>query len=465
MRYSNRFLSALLIVVALAAHGLERPNIVLILTDDLGYGHIGSYGQQKIKTPNLDRMATEGMRFTQAYAGAALCAASRSVLMTGYHGGHTPVRANGGGVPLRDEDLTVAEVLKAAGYTTALFGKWGLGDADTTGVPNKQGFDEFFGTLHQRHAQFQYTDYLWHNETRHLIPDNRNGARKVYTHDLILGKALDYLQADHAAPFFCFVSITIPHHEWTAPESAIAPYRGEFPEVQPEFNWREGYHTPDAPRATMAGMISHMDQGVGRILDALKAKGIAENTLVLFTSDNGPDRYSIPDPEFFDANGPLRGYKYDQYEGGIRVPALAWWPGTINPGESNHVPWHFADFLPTCADLAGAQDSAPQDLDGLSIRSLFQGQPSANLARARFFYWEDDTGQRAGLLGGDWKIVQRSPDSAPELYDLSKDPGETRDLRQENPEMLVRLYALLEANHTEAPLQKNPEAPDGRLYE
>lgn len=442
----------------------QRPNIVLILSDDLGYGHLGCYGQEKINTPNLDRMASEGMRFTQAYAGAALCAASRSVLMTGYHGGHTPVRANGGGIPLRTEDVTVAEVLKGAGYTTALFGKWGLGDAGTTGVPNKQGFDEFFGVLHQRHAQFQYTDYLWHNESRYPIPENRNGARKVYAHDLIMEKALAYIKADHDAPFFCFLSVTLPHHEWVAPEEAVAPYLGKFPEERPEFNWREGYNTPDAPHATMAGMISHMDQGVGQVLDALKEKGIAENTLVIFTSDNGPDHYSIPDPDFFDANGPLRGYKYDQYEGGIRVPAIAHWPGTIKPETVSKLPWTFSDLLPTFADLGGCSNAIAPDLDGMSIATALLGRPNPALDGDRFFYWEDDTGQRSGRLGP-WKIIQRSADSIVELYNLDRDLGETDNVARENPEALTKLYALLEANHTDAPPQKNPEAPDGRLYQ
>lgn len=462
MRILFRPIILMLLCFAFSAWSAEKPNIVLILTDDLGYGHIGPYGQQKIKTPNLDRMASEGMRFTQAYAGAALCAASRSVLMTGYHGGHASVRSNGGGVPLRDEDVTVAEVLKAAGYQTALFGKWGLGEAGTPGTPNKQGFDEFFGTLHQRHAQFYYTDYLWHNESRFPIPENRNGARKVYAHDLIMAKALDYLRAEHAAPFFCFVSITIPHHEWTAPKSAIAPYLGKFPEVRPEFNWREGYETPDAPHATLAGMISCMDQGVGQILDVLKEKGIEKNTLVLFTSDNGPDHYTIPDPDFFDANGPLRGYKYDQYEGGIRVPAIAHWAGTIAPGVVNDLPWHFMDFLPTCAEISGGHSVG--DIDGTSILSTFTGNTNPMLKADRFFYWEDDTGQRSGRLGP-WKIVQRKPDAPLELYNLERDLGETTRVERENPEVTAKMYALLEANHTEAPLQKNPEASDGRLYE
>ena len=444
--------------------GAAPPNIVFIMADDLGYGHLGAYGQEKIKTPHLDRMAAEGMRFTQAYSGAALCAAARSVLMTGYHGGRTPVRGNSGGISLRDEDVTLAEVLKTAGYRTGLFGKWGLGEWGTPGVPEQQGFDEFLGTLHQRHAHHYYTDYLWENGERFPIPENRNGAREIYVHDVMLDRALEFIRADHSAPFFCFISAAIPHHEWAAPPEAVAPYLGQFPEEKPEVTWREGYNTPDAPRANMAGMIAHMDKGVGLVLDALRETGRAENTLVIFTSDNGPDRFSIASADFFNARGGLRGYKYDQYEGGIRVPAIAWWPDTIKAGAVNDLPFHFMDYLPTFGELAGAAAAVPADVDGVSLAPVFRGEGNRGLEAERFFYWEDDGGQRSGRLGP-WKIVQRGPDSPLELYNLEADPAEATNVAIGHPEIVARIYALLEASHTPARPQIEPKAPDGRNYQ
>ena len=463
MRRHGIFCALVFLTLCTLPANAEKPNIVFIMADDLGYGHLGSYGQDKIMTPHLDRMAEEGMRFTQSYSGAALCAAARSILMTGYHGGHTPVRGNSGGIALRDEDVTVAEVLKTAGYRTGLFGKWGLGDADTTGVPNKQGFDEFFGYLHQRHAHSYHTDYLWHNEERYPFPENWNGARKTFVHDTIMEKAVEFIEADHDEPFFCYISVTIPHHEWVAPEESVAPYRGKFPEERPEETWRQGYYTPDAPKATMAGMISHMDKGVGRVLDALKAQGLAENTLVIFTSDNGADRYPIASPEFFAANGVLRGYKYDQYEGGIRVPTIAWWPGTVKTGVKNDLPFHFADYMATFAELGGASAAVPSDVDGISVLATFTGAIDPALKRDRFLYWEDQGGQRAGRLGK-WKAVQRSPNSPLELYDLESDLAETTNVAVSHPEIVAKLYALLDASHSDAPPQIEPDAPKGRHY-
>lgn len=458
----RRICAAALIVLTLGTVAAP-PNIVFIMADDLGYGHLGSYGQTKIKTPHLDQMADEGMRFTQAYAGAALCAASRSILMTGYHGGHTPVRGNSGGIALRDEDVTVAEVLKQAGYRTGVFGKWGLGDADTTGVPNRQGFDEFFGYLHQRHAHSYYTDYLWHNEERFPFPENWNGARKTYVHDVIVEKAIDFIQSGDNTPFFCYLSVAIPHHEWVAPESSVAPYLGQFDEERPTETWRQGYYTPEAPKANMAGMISHMDKGVGQVLDALRDSGKAENTLVIFTSDNGADRYPIACADFFDANGGLRGYKYDQYEGGIRMPTIAWWPGTVKKNTVNDLPFHFMDYMSTFAELAGAGAYVPKDVDGVSVADAFTGKRNDGLKQDRFLYWEDQGGQRAGRLGP-WKVVQRSPNDALELYNLAADVKETTDVAKAHPEVVATLYALLEANHSEAPPQIEPSAPEGRNY-
>ncbi len=436
----------------------KKPNIVFIMADDLGYGHLGCYGQEKIKTPHIDRMATEGMRFTEAYAGCPLCAASRSVLMTGLHTGHTPVRGNSGGIPLRDEDVTVAEVLKSAGYETGLFGKWGLGDAYTTGAPNKQGFDEFFGVLHQKHAHFYYTDYLWHNGAKYPLPGNMDGQRTQYTHDVVMEKCLDWIGEEREAPFFCFLSLTIPHHEWTVPEDSMEPYLGQWEENPPEYRWREGYAFPKAPKANMAGMISRMDAGVGRVLELLAKKGMAEDTLVIFTSDNGPDRYSLACTDFFNGRGGLRGYKYDMYEGGIRVPAVAWWPGTVPAGTTSPYPWHFADVMPTFAALAGTTDVPAND--GASIVPALE-DPAAAIEE-RVLYWETDDGRALRL--GKWKLVQPEPGAPVELYDLSQDIAEKNDLADKHPRVALRLKKQLDAQHEPAPPQIEPSAPDGRYY-
>ncbi len=445
---------------AATAQPAKRPNIVFIMADDLGYGHPGCYGQQIIRTPNLDRMAREGTRFTSAYAGCSKCAPSRSVLMTGLHAGHTPVRGNSGGVPLRDGDVTLAEVLKDAGYRTGLFGKWGLGDAHTSGAPNNQGFDEAFGYLHQKHAHFYYTDYLWHNGEKYSLPGNMNGQRTQYSHDVILDKALEFIGAGQDGPFFCFLSLTIPHHEWTAPEESLREYSGRFEEAPPKYRWREGYACPKEPKANMAAMITHMDKGVGKVLDLLETKGIAEDTLVIFTSDNGPDRYSLACADFFNARGGLRGYKYDFYEGGIRMPAIARWPGHTPANASCEYPWHFADVLPTFAEFAGAK-RVPKDIDGLSVAPAFLGKAS-ELPEERFLYW--DAGDSRAARFGKWKVVQPAPDAPVELYDLETDLAETSDLAAEHPDIVLKLTAMMDRNHEPPPPQIEPTAPDGRYY-
>ena len=442
------------------AHGAARqPNIVFIMADDLGYGHLGCYGQEKIHTPRLDQMAAEGLRFTQAYAGCPLCAASRSVLMTGLHAGHTPVRGNSGGIPLREEDVTVAEVLQQTGYRTGLFGKWGLGEADTTGQPNRQGFDEFFGTLHQKHAHFYYTDYLWHNGEKYPLPGNKDGQRRQYTHDVILEKCLDFIGEEHDKPFFCYLSLTIPHHEWTVPEDSVAEYRGQWEEDPPEFRWREGYTMPKEPKANMAGMITRMDAGVGKVLDLLRKKGLAEDTLVIFTSDNGPDSYSLACTDFFNARGGLRGYKYDVYEGGIRMPAIAWWPGHVGAGTTSAYPWHFADVMPTFADLAGADGLPP--LDGESIVPALLGK--ADEGTERTFYWE--TADNRALRRGDWKAVRPARGAPVELYNLAEDLAEEHNVAGQHPDIAARLTELMDAQHEAPPPQIEPDAPDGRFYQ
>ncbi|NUM52784.1 MAG: arylsulfatase [Candidatus Hydrogenedentes bacterium] len=442
----------------------KPPNIVLILADDLGYGHLGCYGQKHIRTPHIDQLAQDGMRFTQAYAGCSQCAPSRSVLMTGYHSGHTPVRGNSGGISLRDEDVTVAEVLKRAGYRTGLFGKWGLGDADTPGVPNKQGFDEFFGYLHQKHAHFYYTDYLWHNDARFALPGNVDGKREQYTPDVILDRALDFIRESREGPFFCFVSSTIPHHEWAVPKSSLKEYAGKFDEQRPEFRWREGYAFPKEPKATMAAMISHLDKSVGKLVGLLDELKLRDDTLVLFTSDNGPDSYSMTNGEFFEASGPLRGRKYELYEGGIRVPAIARWTGTITAGVDNDLPIHFADIMPTFAELAGDRSLPPSDIDGISVAPALLGARRGGVQEKReFMYWDLDSGSRAVRMD-EWKLVLPKRDAKLELYDLKSDIGESRDVSADHPDVVEKMRACMDANYTPPPPQIEPPIPDGRQY-
>lgn len=451
-----------------STHGTTQPNILLLMADDLGYGHLGCYGQEIIQTPRLDRLAAGGVRFTQAYSGCTVCAPARSVLMTGYHSGHTPVRGNSGGISLRDSDLTLAEILKSAGYSTGLFGKWGLGDAQTEGIPNKQGFDQFFGYLHQKHAHFYYTDYLWKNQEKYPLPGNENGGQAQYTHDLILEQSLDFIRENQEGPFFCFLSMTIPHHEFIVPEETLNMYSGKFEEHSPKERWRQGYAHPEEPKATMAGMITHMDKGVGQVIDLLEELNIRENTLVIFASDNGAGDYGLAEPEFFKANGPLRGYKGSLYEGGIRVPAIASWPGRIEAGSESAFAWYFADLMPTYAELAGASEKVPKDCDGLSIVPALIGEEAAGRAQGdrEFLYWESGSEKelKKAVRIGDWKAVWPSPSDPIELYNLAEDLGEQNNIVDKNPRIAVQARQILSREHVPPPPQIEPEAPDARFY-
>ncbi|MDZ4860931.1 MAG: arylsulfatase, partial [Candidatus Hydrogenedentes bacterium] len=327
----------------------KRPNIIFILADDLGYGDLGCFGQQRIQTPNLDRMAREGVRFTQCYAGSTVCAPSRCALMTGLHTGHCWVRGNAR-LPLRPEDVTVAELLKQAGYATGLIGKWGLGNEDTTGTPNKQGFDYFYGYLDQGHAHNYYPTFLWRNEQR--VPLNNTEdpqhpgvaiERKEYSHDLFAEEALRFVGQHKDNPFFLYLALTTPHANNEAGKA-----RGDGMEV-PDYGAYANEDWPN-PQKGHAAMITRMDRDIGRLMDKLKELGIDKNTLVLFSSDNGTHKEAGADPEFFQSSGPFRGHKRALYDGGIRVPTLAWWPGTLVAGaDSDHI-WAVWDFLPTACE-------------------------------------------------------------------------------------------------------------------
>lgn len=433
----------------------ERPNIVLIVADDLGYGELGCYGQQRIQTPHLDRMAAEGMRFTDFYAGSTVCAPSRCVLMTGRHVGHATIRGNSK-QDLRPEDVTVAEVLQAAGYRTALCGKWGLGHEGSSGVPTRQGFDYFFGYLDQQHAHNYYPAFLMQNEMRvslkNVVPgegDFGGGVATVkadYSHDLISEEALAFIERERAGPFFLYLAWTIPHANNEGGRLGMeTPDLGEYANL----DWPE-------PQKAHAAMISRMDRDLGRLLERLAALGIEDRTLVLFTSDNGPHREGGADPEFNDSSGPLKGIKRSLHEGGIRVPFIARWPGHVQAGATSAMVGSFADLLPTLAEIAGA--STPADCDGLSLAPTLLGvgeqQPQA------FLYWsfyEQGAGQAIRL--GRWKGIQQPYRSPLRIYDLENDLGEEHDLAESQPALVETLSHLMRAAHTPSPQWRFPQEP------
>jgi arylsulfatase A-like enzyme len=424
-----------------------QPNIVFILADDLGYGDLGCYGQKLIRTPCLDRMAAEGIRFTDCYAGSTVCAPSRCSLMTGLHTGHARVRGNAL-VPLEPGDVTVAEVLKSAGYTTAIIGKWGLGEAGSTGIPTRQGFDYWFGYLNQAHAHNYYPAFLWRNETQVRLQNEVPGTtperpfgsgvatkRIEYSHDLFVREAAEYLQRHRNDRFFLYLALTIPHANNEAGKRGM-----EVPDYGPyaDKDWPE-------PEKGRAAMITRMDADIGRLFGQLKQLGLDEKTIVFFSSDNGPHREGGADPEFFRCSGPLRGIKRSMHEGGIRVPMIVRWPGRIKPGTSP-LPWAFWDVLPTLAELAGA--TPPPGLDGISVVPTLLGRPGQK--EHEFFYWEfHEGGSQQAVRMGPWKAV-RPWQGAIQLYDLRTDLGESRDVAAEHPEIVSKIEAYLAAARTES---------------
>ena len=427
------------------------PNILLIQADDLGYGDLSAYGQSRFQTPSLDRMARQGIRFTQYYAGSTVCAPSRCALMTGLHTGHAWIRGNGD-IPLRDEDVTIAEVLKGAGYRTAVVGKWGLGTPGTSGQPDRQGFDHAFGFLDHRHAHRQYTDHLWRNAERVTADLERD-----YVNDLFTKEAAAFIERDDRRPFFVYLNYTVPHAELRAPEESIVQFRGQFPEKPFENAAADaksagaapdtpslGYRSQRTPLAAFVAMITRMDRDIGALLDLLRARGLERRTLVMFISDNGPHREGGSDPAFFKSSGGLRGIKRDLYEGGIRVPMVAQWPGTIPPGRvSDHV-WAHWDVLPTLADIAGAE--IPATLDGRPMTRALRGEPQPS---HDFLYWEfHERGFQQAVRMGRWKAVRLKPGTPLELYDLAADPHETRDVAASRADVIATIEGYLRTART-----------------
>lgn len=419
---------------------IKPPNIIFILADDLGYGDLGCYGQKQIATPNIDRLAKEGVRFTQVYSGSTVCAPSRASLMTGKHTGHGRIRGNRRpDLPLLPGEVTVAEVLKQAGYRTGVFGKWGLGNAGDSGVPNEQGFDEFLGYLAHVHAHNYSTDHLWKNRDQFWLQKNFGRRMEEYPPDLFTEHAIRFVEQNKTQPFFIYLAYTIPHANNELGNAAgngmevpsDAPYSAmEWPQTERNF----------------AAMITRMDDRVGKLMAALKQAGIDENTLVFFASDNGPHLEGGHKPEFFDSNGPLRGTKRDLYEGGIRVPMIVRWPARIKPGQvSSHV-WAFWDFLPTAAAAAGA--AVPAGIDGVSVLPAFTGETASS---HEYFYWEfHEGGFKQAARIGDWKGVRLGKNLPLELYDLKADLGETTDLAAKYPKAVEKIEQILTTCRTES---------------
>jgi arylsulfatase A-like enzyme len=415
-------------------------------------------------------MAREGMRFTQFYAGSPVCAPSRSVLMTGRHTGHTYIRGNlehpDGQEPLPDSVTTIADVLHSAGYVTGAFGKWGLGSVKNEGSPLRHGFDEFFGYYDQRRAHFYYPEFLDRNAERVPLPNRVReeprspGAgpaivRGRYSHDAIMDEALAFLERNRGRRFFLYLPVTIPHAELQAPEDAYASYVRHGRSIFPETPFAEKHYGAQAmPHATYAAMVSRLDRDVGRILDRLRELRLDRNTLVFFTSDNGPSIEGGSDPAFFRSSGALRGHKRDVYEGGIREPMIVWGPARVPVGRTSDQVWTMWDVLPTLAELTGAR--VPAGVDGISMVPVITGRGTQRQHdRLYWEFFEQGTSQAARM--GRWKGVRRPMlTGSVELYDLETDPNETRDVAREHADVAAQLAGLMDHEHTPSPLWKAP---------
>jgi arylsulfatase A-like enzyme len=417
----------------------RNPNIIYILMDDLGYGDLGCYGQNLMRTPNVDTLASEGVKFTQHYSGSTVCAPSRCCLMTGLHTGHARVRSNAR-IPLRPEDITVAEVLKNAGYTTGIFGKWGIGEPETTGIPNKKGFDEWFGYLNQGHAHNYYPHHLWRNRQQHWIKENVTGKKDVYSHDLIVQESLKFIQQNKDNPFFLYLAYTLPHAN-----NELGRETGNGIEVPSD----EPYSEEPWPQQerNFAAMIAKMDDDVGRIMSLLKEVGVDDNTAVFFTSDNGPHKEGGHDANFFKSSGPLRGIKRDLYEGGIRVPMIVRWPGKVKPGTVSDQVWSFWDFLPTAAEIAGVKP--PENIDGISMLPALIDQPQQD---PEYLYWEfQQRTFKQAVRMGDWKGVRLSLNGQMELYNLRDDIGERNNVADKHPQIVRKMAYIMQTARVDSP--------------
>jgi arylsulfatase len=459
----------------------QRPNVIFILADDLGYGELGCYGQEKIRTPNIDKLAAQGMKFTDHYSGSPVCAPSRCVLLTGKHTGHSYIRDNDemsergdvwrdqnleGQRPLLPNTYTVGTLYQKAGYTTGAVGKWGLGGPGDSGEPNKQGFDHWYGYLCQRIAHNYYPTHLWRNGKKHILegneyfyphqklPEDRDPndkesyaeySGKQYSMDVMVNEAIGFIRDNRENPFFLYLPFPVPHVAIQVPEDSLKEYEGAFPETP--YKGEKGYLPHPAPRAGYAAMITRMDREIGRIMALLKELEIDKNTLVIFSSDNGPTFNGGTDSDFFKSAGPLRGLKTTLYEGGIRVPMIARWPGKIEPGsESGHIS-AFWDFLPTFAEMQGIEP--PKDIDGISLLPTLLGKPEKQ-KKHDYLYWEYKGRQAVRL--GDWKAYRMGGSGEIQLYNLKEDIGEQHDVASQNPEVVSRIEEILKSARTRSEL-------------
>ena len=472
---------------ALSMAGLEGcgprrpPNVVFIMADDLGYGEVGVYGQTRIRTPSIDRIAAEGVRFTQHYSGSPVCAPSRCALLTGLHMGHAYIRDNDemdergdvwhdpeleGQRPLLEGTYTLGSLFQSAGYVTGAMGKWGLGGPGSSGHPNRQGFDHWYGYLCQRVAHNYYPTHLWRNDEKDILEGNDyfyphqrlpedadptdpasyepySGA--VYSQDVIAQEARAFIREHAEEPFFLYLPFTVPHASLQVPEDSLEEYADAFEETP--YTGAQGYLPHPKPRAAYAAMVTRMDREIGRILDLLEELDLADDTLVLFTSDNGPTFNGGTDSEFFDSAAGLRGLKTQLYEGGIRVPLVARWPGHIPPGTVSDLPSAFWDFLPTFAELL--EKPLPVPTDGVSLLPTLGGSQSPQVQH-EYLYWEFQGKQAVRM--GDWKAYRTAASGAFELFDLATDPGEKEEVSDRNPEMAGRITEIMDGARTESEL-------------
>lgn len=448
MKLPYSLLLCLLLLPQVVAAGPPRPNIVYILLDDAGYGDLSCYGQERFSTPNIDRMAQEGMRFTQHYSGSTVCAPTRCSLMTGLHTGHTHVRGNRevkpeGQAPMPADIVTIPRLLKKAGYVTGAFGKWGLGAPGSASDPAEH-FDVFFGYNCQRQAHRYYPTHLWSNREKVALDE------QTYTATMIHAEALRFIRDNRQRPFFAFLPVTIPHAAMQAPEPYVAPFRKKFRQFENKIGRYAGTETKN-PIAAFAGMMTLVDEQLGEVLDLLKALELDDRTIVLLSSDNGPHQEGGHNPTFFDSNGPFKGHKRDLYEGGIRAPLIARWPGVVDAGStSDHISAHW-DMLPTFCELA---EIAAPATDGLSMVAELSGEGMQ--PQHKYLYWEFyERGGKKAVRFGEWKAVQlnlhQNPNAPIELYHLPTDPGEENNVAAEHPEQVKRAKAYMKEAHEPSP--------------
>jgi len=461
---STRLIQGVLLIATCLsgyAYGSEKPNIIFILADDLGYNQVGAYGDTPIKTPNIDLLAENGIRFTQAYSGNTVCSPSRVSLFTGRDGRFMTNNSNT--VQLQEIDVTMAQVLKHANYDTALFGKYSIGSQMGITDPLSKGFDTWYGMYALLEGHRQYPHFLWRDNQQIRIEANEGGKRGAYVQELFANEAMDYIRQEHDNPFFVMLNFTSPHGELAAPEKYVRQYQ-DFPEIPytgmstgaPSDKYAWYYPEPvENPHATLAGMVTALDDYVGQIKQVLEEKGIADNTIIIFTSDNGPHDEGGGDPAFFRASEPYKGMKRDVYDGGIHVPMIVYWPDGISKPRVDDTPWYFADVFPTFADLAGVNLNSVSRIriNGVSIRPLLQDKPDEMAERTLYWEFGKQAGDaNSGIIGeifqaarrGNWKAVRYGMEAPVELYDIDKDPGESNELSEEEPGVHKEFVELFE---------------------